>query len=149
MLDAYLQWRTALNLVVRFGDESCAKTLATRPEPVRWLVAMSVIESQVFNGGFRAIYYNFCFDFLPDALAGYRGIGAHRQAEALQRVMDSVPAERWNGPNAAWPYEYPMPDLTDEQLDSLEREWYALNEGSTDELKAQFVVSRPDIFNVA
>jgi hypothetical protein len=42
-----------------------------------------------------------------------------------------------------------MPDLTDEQLDSLEREWYALNEGSTDQLKAQFVVSRPDIFNVA
>lgn len=148
MLEAYLRWTAALDSVLQFGDQSSAKALALRPEPIRWLAAMRLVESQVFNGGFCAVYYNYYFDFIPDALAGYRGMGAHRQAEILQRVVDSVPPERWHGPNAAWPHEYPMPKLSEEELNTLAKEWYTLNQDTTDDLKARFVLSRPDVFEV-
>lgn len=66
-------------------------------------VSMSVVEGQVFNGGFHQVYFNDCHAFLPAALAGYRAIGAKPQAEIVERVMAMVREDPWSGPPDIWP----------------------------------------------
>ncbi len=144
-MSAYEEWNEALSRVAQRCDAFDAKALSQRPLPVQWFVAMRVIEAQVFNGGFCAIYYNNCYEFVPIALAGYKAIGAHHHALLLARVMESVPRIFSEKPQDQWPDDYPMPDLSSDEHDEIETAWYSL-ERALDELKARYVREHPEQF---
>src|SRR5690606_35459196 len=69
----------------------------------RWFVAMEVVEGQVGNGGFHAVYFNDCAGYLPLALAGYEAIGAAAQAEIVRSVLQTMKEDPWAGPPNTWP----------------------------------------------
>jgi hypothetical protein len=140
----YEEWTTAL-------ERSLAKSfigpedLPSLRREVACFVAMQTIEGQVFNGGFCAIYYNNCWEYLPYALEGYANIGATGNIAILRVVMESVPKVFSEQPREKWPEEYPMPDLSEGGLDVLEQAWYRL-EREVDELKAKYVRANPELF---
>jgi hypothetical protein len=144
-MSAYEDWNEALDRVEQRFDSCDVTMLSQRPPPVQWFVAMRVIEAQVFNGGFCAVYCNYCYEFAPIALAGYKAIGAHQHAALLSRVMESVPKVFSEKPQEEWPNDYPMPDLPSGALDVLEKAWYRLD-NELDELKARYVREHPQQF---
>lgn len=138
------EWRAALDRSI--GNEFIGpEALPTLRRDIACFVAMHAIESQVFNGGFCAIYYNNCWEYLPYALEGYANIGATQHIALLRVVIDSVPKVFSEQPREKWPEEYPMCDLSEGGLDVLEQAWYRL-EREVDERKANYVRANPGVF---
>lgn len=110
-------------------------------------VSMSVVEGQVFNGGFHQVYFNDCHAFLPAALAGYRAIGAKPQAEIVERVMAMVRDDPWSGPPDIWPdpnAEERPPGSKD--IGVFDQQWYALDLRELRRLKLDYLNAHPDDF---
>lgn len=105
----------------------------------QWFVAMEVVEGQVFNGGFHAVYYNDCAEYLPLALAGYEAIGATAQAEIVCSVLQTMRDDPWAGPPNTWP----DPDAEDsppgsKDIGEFDEPWEKLDTSVWD-LKAKYV----------
>lgn len=110
-------------------------------------VSMSVVEGQVFNGGFHQVYFNDCHAFLPAALAGYRAIGAKPQAEIVELVLVMVRDDPWSGPPDIWPdpnAEEPPPGSKD--IGVFDDQWSALDGARLDRLKLKHLNAHPDQF---
>lgn len=53
-------------------------------------VAMRIIEGQVMNGGFPAVYYNDNSHYIAQAMEGYQLIQAQAHADILRALLSSV-----------------------------------------------------------
>ena len=85
--------------------------LATYPPGVRMLISTRVIEGQVDNGGWPAVFYNGVDGHLPAAVEGYRLLGLADHAAVAERVRAHARTDRaggaptdatWDDVDAAW-----------------------------------------------
>lgn len=111
-------------------------------------VAMNIIEGQIGNGGFHAVYYNNCQQYLLQALSGYNAIGANEQAEVVQRVLDIMEDDPWAGPPESWPNPAAtnIPECLD--IGIYDEIWYETDFNKVDRLKAKYIKSHPGDFNL-
>ncbi len=126
------------------------------PDDPRWptqnaaqqqLVCMSIVEGQVFNGGFHQVYFNDCHQYLPLALEGYRAIGAKDHARIVERVMAMVAEDPMTGPPEIWP-DPDAPDRPESALNigNFDDPWYALDAVRLRWLKSWYIERYPDKF---
>lgn len=110
-------------------------------------VAMGVVEGQVTNGGFHAVYYNSCHEYLALAASGYQAIGAREQATIVQNVLTMMASDPWAGPPNTWPdpdAAEPPPGTKD--IGEFDDQWYALDLNALDLLKARYIEDHPAEF---
>jgi hypothetical protein len=109
-------------------------------------VAMRTIEGMVGNGGWHAVYYNACADYLPLAASGYELIGALEQARICGDVLSTIDSDPWAGPPNTWPdpnaNEAPMGS---KDIGDFDDPWYALDLAELASRKAAFIgANRPE-----
>ncbi len=63
-------------------------TLRAQPPAIRMLLATHVIDSQVDNGGWPAVFYDATDVFVPDAIEGYRLLGLEEHARLAERILE-------------------------------------------------------------
>lgn len=92
--------------------------LRSYSEGIRILIATRVIEGQVNNGGWPAVFYNEAHGHLPAAIHGYRSLGLDEHASIAERVLahgwtestDGEPDDgAWDDLNGAW-FRLPDPE---------------------------------------
>jgi hypothetical protein len=73
------------------------EVLASRPAATRMLIATRVIEGQVDNGGWAAVFYNAADDLLSAAIEGYRLLGLEDHASLAERIRahGTEPTDDW------------------------------------------------------
>lgn len=90
--------------------------LRSYPEGIRMLIATRLIEGQVDNGGWPAVFYNAVDGHLATAIDGYRLLGLDEHASIAERVLahgwteptDGAPADAaWDAFDGAW---FRLPD---------------------------------------
>jgi hypothetical protein len=93
--DATLAWRViepacgAVNIYD--GPAALDADLASLTAGQRALLALHWTVAEVCNGGFDQYFVNATADLAPEALAGFRRIGADRTAALLERALAAFP----------------------------------------------------------
>ena len=108
------------------------EVLARYSAPIRMLIATRLIDGQVDNGGWPAVFYNDATGLLSEAIQGYRLLGIGQHAALAERIE----AHGWTEP-------------TDERPDDpawqiFNAEWFALDD--VEAARARYIREHPADF---
>ena len=106
--------------------------LLTYAPGIRMLVSTRVIEGEVDNGGWPAVFYNGVDGHLPAAIEGYRLLGLDDHAALAARVR----AHGWTQPGDPTP--------NDRSWDDFDAFWMGLPDA--EEARARYVLENPGEF---
>ena len=106
--------------------------LRSCPEGVRILIATRVIEGQVNNGGWPAVFYNGADGHLAGAIDGYRRLGLDEHASIAARVL----AHGWTEPKDGEP--------ADDVWEAFDGAWFRLPDPET--ARARYIREHPGNF---
>lgn len=106
--------------------------------------AISELEGQVFNGGFRGYFGNHAetTSFAPIAL---RAIDAHQSAAIVEQALALVPPSLPADVDARWEIMDSLPESAADQLGVLDDQFFAYPDNLT-ELLFAFVAAHPEVF---
>lgn len=106
--------------------------LRSHSEGIRMLIATRLIEGQVNNGGWPAVFYNEVDGHLPAAIDGYRLLGLDEHASIAERVL----AHGWTEPTDGEP--------EDGAWDDLDGAWFSLPDPEA--ALARYIREHPEDF---
>lgn len=92
-------WDFVCAVMNKAGRENEAKTLAGLPEGLRAVHHVTVVESEVYNGGFAQYFSNQGPDDVEPAIAALGKINAVKKAELLRQASPAFVDEIVNCPN--------------------------------------------------
>jgi hypothetical protein len=107
-----------------------AATLPSQTPAIRMLLATHVIDAEVDNGGWPAVFYNSVDGFLNDAIEGYRLLGLEEHARLAVEIHDHG-FEDEAGDDADW--------------DRFDQAWSALP--SVERVRAEYIRANPSEFS--
>ena len=119
-------------LVDEHPDVFDPEVLASRPPATRMLIATRVIEGQVDNGGWPAVFYNAADGLLPAAIEGYRLLGLEGHANLAERIR----AHGWTEPTDDRP--------DDPAWETYDAEWFGLPDSEV--ARAEYIRAHPAEF---
>lgn len=108
--------------------------LARYSAPIRMLIATRLIDGQVDNGGWPAVFYNEALGLLPEAIQGYRLLGLGEHAALAERIQ----AHGWTQPTDNRP--------DDPAWGTFDAEWLALDD--VEAARARYIRGHPADFGL-
>jgi hypothetical protein len=108
--------------------------LARYSAPIRMLIATRLIDGQVDNGGWPAVFYNEALGLLPEAIQGYRLLGLGEHAALAERIQ----AHGWTQPTDNRP--------DDPAWGTFDAEWFALDD--VEAARARYIRGHPADFGL-
>ena len=108
--------------------------LARYSAPIRMLIATRLIDGQVDNGGWSAVFYNEALGLLPEAIQGYRLLGLGEHAALAERIQ----AHGWTQPTDNRP--------DDPAWGTFDAEWLALDD--VEAARARYIRGHPADFGL-
>jgi hypothetical protein len=110
------------------------EVLARYSAPIRMLMATRLIDGQIDNGGWPAVFYNDAIGLLPEAIQGYRLLGLGEHAALAERIQ----AHGWTDPTDDHP--------GDPAWQTFDAEWFALEDSEA--ARARYIRDRPADFGL-
>ncbi len=111
-----------------------------------------ILDGQVSNGGWSAVYYNSTGDFAPEIRGALRELGANDHAAIFDRVEALAPGGRMSTEHSKRERQLErMGDDADEKLSVLDDEYFELGNSGRGLLKfaAAYITAHPDDFFTA
>jgi CRISPR/Cas system-associated protein endoribonuclease Cas2 len=106
-------------------------------------VAMRIIEGQVMNGGFPAVYYNDNSHYIALAMEGYQLIQAQSHADILRSLLSSVSR------NAKKRMESIEADAVPLGVDEVyDEQWHVLDSRQLAQLKHDYIRTHSNQFSL-